>query len=341
MRLINSVIRRNFVPVNGSNVTLIFGNNRIVRCPTTRRNKTILRYKLVSSSDNTLNLSTFRGPLGTTLARIITTYLRNRAMRASSSNFFLIEIVITVNLVNANWFRRPIDGRVFANAIAFRSNLGRVFQRVNMINRWLLNILKRTMTTMTRKKIIMITTSTKIRTCTISSLTNVRPFRFNVNIRFIRRKSSRHRVNIDGRLSHLYLNRTRRRGIGILFSDALLRRNNGNENHLRRTKIIRVHTCSSTKKVRIIVRHLKFPRGLQTRRSTITTMFFPYRNNRTCKGDKLSSRGNDKITNCRLLGSHFRDTNIGGILFTIMINKNNSSRGINVNVHRITIRHNN
>ncbi len=160
MSLISSIIRSNIMSVNSSTINRLFRTYRIISGGTVRRYTIINRNQLMSSSNDPLDLRALRGTLCYQLSRIVQLALRHRTRSTSNRHVLLIDIVTQQAHMMPHLLRRAIHSRVLANSIDYSSNFSRILQRINVINRRLLNVLQRTMTTVTRKQIIMIHTST-------------------------------------------------------------------------------------------------------------------------------------------------------------------------------------
>lgn len=184
----------------------------------------------------------------------------------------------------------------------------------------------------------MVNTSAEVRTGTVSGLLYIRPLRLNVDVRFIRVKRTRYRVDVYGGLGNLYFNRTRRRHISVLLGDAFLRRFYGNIYYLRRPDILRINASGGTAQVRIIMRNFTLARRLQTRGSVIAIRLLAGAYDMAGEGHALSGRGNFQIMFGGRFGSDFRYEDIGRVLLTVMVYEDHGRRRIHVEVYFFDVR---
>lgn len=88
------------------------------------------------------------------------------------------------------------------------------------------------------------------------------------------------------------------------------------------------------------MRDLKFARRLKTRSSIPKANLLAGQLNMASQSNKLSSRSHNQVRLRRRISSNLRHENIRGILHTIMINKDHSSRRVNITMYTFAVRHN-
>ena len=136
---------------------------QVINYFTAKESLTVLQSRLINHNRCTLGLDTLHDTLNRTLTEVVAVALHGQSVHTNHNLFLLALIPVIICSICTSDFQHAVGDKVFTSSVALNDCFDQIFRHICVVCQQLLSIFRQTVTTVSERRIIVMSTNTRIK----------------------------------------------------------------------------------------------------------------------------------------------------------------------------------